>query len=172
MKESGRWQRSRLCVHWSWQGDSDWLHAFPEEHHLLCLHFYSETDLHGNVRLLVDLCRLRDIMRDKLGTMPPPAVEPEAWERLWKAYPRSWKQLLRAFVSKEWQKAQTEQHCYNARSDMHVALSTCPDLEFLCPSCPAEARTWPNRAALRSHMMAKTWVEEPMATICRRIVLP
>ena len=39
-------------------------------------------------------------MRDKLGTMPPPPVEPEAWELLWMKHPRSWKQLLRAFVQK------------------------------------------------------------------------
>ena len=34
-------------------------------------------------------------------------------------------------------------------------VSECPDLEFLCPSCPAGAKTWPTRAALRSHMMSK-----------------
>ena len=34
-------------------------------------------------QVLVDRCRLRDSMRDKLGTMPHPAVEPKAWERLW-----------------------------------------------------------------------------------------
>ena len=50
MKRSGRWQKSRLCLCWSWQGDSSWLHAFPEEHRLLYLHFCSETDLHGNDR--------------------------------------------------------------------------------------------------------------------------
>ena len=31
-------------------------------------------------QVLVDLCYLREIMRSKLGTMPPPPVEPEAWE--------------------------------------------------------------------------------------------
>ena len=42
-------------------------------------------------QVLLDLSRLRDSMPEKLGTLPPPAAEPEAWERLWKAYPRSWK---------------------------------------------------------------------------------
>ena len=88
-------------------------------------------------------------MPEKLGTLPPPAVEPEAWERLWKAYPRSWKQLLRAFVKK--MATGTEQCCYGARSGMCVAVSEHQDLEFLCPSCPAGAKTWPTRAALRSH---------------------
>ena len=92
-------------------------------------------------------------MPEKLGTLPLPAVEPEAWERLWKAYPRSWKQLLRAFVKK--MARGTEQCCYSARSGMCVAVSECPDLEFLCPSCPAGAKTWPTRAALCSHMMSK-----------------
>ena len=92
-------------------------------------------------------------MPEKLGTLPPPAVEREAWERLWKAYPRSWKQLPRAFVKK--MARGTEQCCYNARSGMCVAVSECPDLEFLCPNCPAGAKTWPTRAALRSHMMSK-----------------
>ena len=121
-------------------------------------------------QVLVDLCRLRDTMRDKLGTMPPPAVEPEAWERLWKAYPRSWKQLIRAFVQK--MARGTEECCYSACSDMHVAVSVCPDWEFLCPSCPADAKTWPNLAAIVQSHDGKTWLEEPMATICRRIVLP
>ena len=33
-------------------------------------------------QVLMDLCRLRDYMPEKLGTLPPPAVEPKAWERL------------------------------------------------------------------------------------------
>ena len=98
--------------------------------------------------MLLDICRLRDSMPEKLGSLPPPAVEPEAWERLWKAYPRSRKQLLRAFVKK--MARGTEQCCYSARSGMCVAVSECPDLEFLCPSCPADAKTWPTRAALGS----------------------
>ena len=49
MKRSGRWQKSRRCLCWSWQGGSSWLHAFPEKHRLLYLHFCSVTDLHGNV---------------------------------------------------------------------------------------------------------------------------
>ena len=94
---------------------------------------------------------LRDYMPEKLGTLPHPAVEPEAWERPWKAYPRSWKQLLRAFVNK--MATGTDQCCYSARLGMCAAVSEHQDLEFLCPSCPAGARTWPTRAALRSHMM-------------------
>ena len=104
-------------------------------------------------QVLLDLCRLRDSMPEKLGTLPPPAVEPEAWERLWKAYPRSWKQLLRAFVKK--MATGTEKCCFSARSGMCIAVSEYTDLEFLCPSCPAGAKTWPTRGALRSHMMSK-----------------
>ena len=92
-------------------------------------------------------------MPEKLGTMPLPAVEPEAWECVWKAYPRSWKQLLRALVQK--MARGTEQCCYSACLGMCVGVSECTDLEFLCPSCPAGAKTWPTRAALRSHMMSK-----------------
>ena len=77
-------------------------------------------------QVLLDLCRLRDSMPEKPGTLPPPAVEPEAWERLWKAYPRSWKQLLRAFVKK--MATGTEQCCYSARSGMCVAVSEYQDL--------------------------------------------
>ena len=104
-------------------------------------------------QVLLDLCRLRDSMPEKLETSPPPAVELEAWERLWKAYPRSWKQLLRALVKK--MATGTEQCCYSARSGMCVAVSDYQDLEFFCPSCPAGAKTWRTRAALRSHMMSK-----------------
>ena len=49
----------------------------------------------------------------------------------------------------------TEQCCHSARSGMCTAVSEYQDLEFLCPSCPAGAKTWPTRAALRSHMMSK-----------------
>ena len=108
-------------------------------------------------QVLLDLCRLRDSMPEKLGTLPLPAVEPEAWERLWKAYPRSWKQLLRAFVKK--METGTEQCCYSAGSGMCVAVSQYQVLVFLCPSCPA------------SHDV-KAWLEKPVATVCCRIVLP
>ena len=158
MKRSGRWQKSHRCLCWSWQEGSSWLHAFPEKHRLLYLHFCSYALLQldrspWKRQVLLDLCRLRDSMPEKLGTLPHPAVEPEAWERLWKAFPRSWKQLLRAFVKK--MATGTEQCCYTARSGMCVAVSEHQDLEFLCPSCPADAKTWPTRAALRSHMMSK-----------------
>ena len=41
-------------------------------HHLLCLHFCSERQIAREAtRILVDLCRLRDIVRDKPGAVPP-----------------------------------------------------------------------------------------------------
>ena len=104
-------------------------------------------------QVLVDLYRLRDTMRDKLGTVPPPPVEPEAWESLWKDHPASWKQLLRVFVQKVARGA--EGGSFRAHPAMGVSVCSNPDMEFLCPSCPVDARTWPNRAALRSHMMSK-----------------
>ena len=119
-------------------------------------------------QVLLDLCRLRDSCRRSWEHCHP-AVEPEAWERLWKAYRRSWKQLLRAFVKK--MATGTEQCCYSARSGMCVAVSEHQDLEFLCPSCPAGAKTWPTRAALRSHMMSKHGWRNPWRTVCWRIVL-
>ena len=116
----------------------------------LFLHFHSGTDHRGKSS---DLCHLREIMREKLGTMPPPSVEPEAWERLWMKHPRSWKQLLRAFVQKMARGAEGVSFCANTALGTSVCSDA--DMEFLCPDCPAEARTWPNRAALRSHMMSK-----------------
>ena len=62
-------------------------------------------------------------MPEKLETLPHPAVELEAWERLWKACPRSWKQVLRRFVQK--MARGTEEYCYNARPGMCVAISDC-----------------------------------------------
>ena len=82
-------------------------------------------------QVLLDLCRLRDSMPEKLGTLPPPTVEPEAWERLWKAYPRSWKQLLRALVKN--MATGTEQCCFSARSGMCVAVC--------CPVCQKQFHT-------------------------------
>ena len=102
-------------------------------------------------QVLVDLCRLRDIMRDELSAMPPTPVEPDAWERLWKDHPRSWKQLLRVFVQKVARGA--EGGSFSAHPSTGVSVCSNPDMEFLCPNCPAYARTWPNREALRSHVM-------------------
>ena len=104
-------------------------------------------------QVLVDLCRLRDIMRDKLSAVPPPLVEPEAWERLWKDHPRSWKQLLRAFIQKVARGA--EGGSFSAHPAMGVSVCSNPDMGFLCPNCPVDARTWPNRTALRSHMVSR-----------------
>ena len=118
-------------------------------------------------QVLLDLCRLPDSMPEKLGTLPLPAVEPEAWERLRKAYPRSWKQLLRAFVKKI--ATCTEQCCYSARSGMCVAVSEYPDLEFLCPSF---ALLVPKLGQLVQLCAVKAWLEKPVATVCCRIVLP
>ena len=129
------------------KGDSSWLHAFPEEHRLLHLHFCSETDLHGNdrcCRISADCatpCRRSwehchsQLLNPKLGS---------ACGKLTQGPGNS----CFAHSCKKWQEA-----LRSARSGMCVAVSECA--EFLCPSCPAGARTWPNRAAFRNHMMSK-----------------
>ena len=92
-------------------------------------------------QVLVDLCRLRDTMRDKLGTMPLPPVEPEAWESMCKG--------SSTFL-------ETTGACVRTESGaMGVSVCSNPDMEFWCLNCPVDAKTWANRAALRSHMMSK-----------------
>ena len=70
-------------------------------------------------QVLVDLCRLRDTKRDKLGTMPPPTAEPEAWERLWKDHPCAWKRLLRV-----------RRGSFSAHLAVCVSVRSNPDMEF------------------------------------------
>ena len=73
---------------WSWQGDSSWLHVSPEGAPPALFALLQRDRSPWKRQVLVDLCRQRDTMRDKLGTMP------KAWERLWKDHLRSWKQLF------------------------------------------------------------------------------
>ena len=109
---------------------------------------------------LLDLCRLRDCMLEKLGTLPPPAVEPDAWERLWKAYPRSWKKLLRAFVKKK--ATGTEQCCNTARSGMCVAVSEYTDFRVPMPELPCWCQNFANSCNFAQSHDVKAWLEKPV----------
>ena len=55
-------------------------------------------------QVVLDLCRLRDSMPEKLGTLPHPAVEPEAWERLWRLTQGHGNSCF-AGLCKKWQEA-------------------------------------------------------------------
>ena len=82
--------------------------------------------------------------------MPPPLVEPEAWERQWKDHSRSWKQLLRVFVQKV--SGGAEEGSFSAHPAMGVLVCSNSDMEFLCPNCPGDA--------------SKAWLEKPVAAVC------
>ena len=61
---------------------------------------------------------------------------------------------------------------FSAHPAMGVSVCSNPDMEFLCPNCPVDARTWPNRAALRSHMMSMRGWRNPWRQYVCGILLP
>ena len=53
-----------------------------------------------SAQLAADILLLVDVLPDKLQGMPSPLVQPQAWTQLWKAYPQSWRGLLKTFKSR------------------------------------------------------------------------
>ena len=48
--------------------------------------------------VLADLQWLAIVMRDKVGELPPPLADPEAWEHLWQHWPFAWLGLVKSFL--------------------------------------------------------------------------